>query len=279
MLPEFKCIVANSKTEALYYLFREKEAKVIAGGTDLLVQIQGGTAPKWVVDITRVPELQWNGDITTLSPLLTHGVISSSLSIRANYEALAIACSLVGSPQIRNMGTIGGNIANASPAADSIPPLLIYDAQLTLESQQGQRILPLDQVLIAPYRTSIDKSEIITSIKLTPLCGYRSGYRRLTPRHALALSRLSVAWAIKEMGDAFEEVRIAIGSITPVAFRPIEVENWLKGKKRSDSTIEEAVVEVIKQVREISGPRSTHAFKIPILRDLLRSILKGRPCM
>jgi xanthine dehydrogenase FAD-binding subunit len=278
MLPRFKCLVPKSKEEALRLLEDEPNAKILAGGTDLLVDIRKvACCPETLVDITRVKDLQWGYDKAShcLSPLSTHAYVARLSEIRGKFEALSIACGYVGSPQIRNMSTIGGNIANACPAADSIPPFLIYDAAVRLESLSGERTVPVEKLVLGPYKSSIASHELMTSIALKPLEGYRVGLRRLSIRAALAISRLSVAWAVRENKGAFEDVRIAIGSCTPIPLRAREAEALLRERSDRSRGVDEAVDVIIQGIKEVTGERSTHAFKLPILRNILFEVLKG----
>jgi len=276
MLPKFKCVVPRSIKEVLS-LLSENECKVIAGGTDLLVELQDKEAAPLLVDITKISELIWRPEerVGVISPLFTHGFVAESPVFKDMFPSLAIACSKVGSPQIRNMGTIGGNIGNASPAADSIPPLMIYDAKVRLLSASNERELTLEELLVDAYKTQIRKDEIIASVSITPMEGYRQGYKRLTIREALALSRLSVAYAIKEEKEKWLDVKIAIGSVTPVCFRARELERALSEQIKDRDLLDEAIALTISRIRGQVGARETHKFKLPILKNLLREILWG----
>jgi CO/xanthine dehydrogenase FAD-binding subunit len=277
MLPRFRCLFPRSKEEALRLLKDEPNAKILAGGTDLLVDIRKyACCPETLLDITRVKDLQWGYDKTShcLSPISTHAFVAHSSEIKARFEALSIASGYVGSPQIRNMSTLGGNIANGCPAADSIPPFLIYDAAVRLESFSGERTVPVEGLVLGPYRTAIKADELMTSINLKPLEGYRVGLKRLSIRAALAISRLSVAWAVRKKKGAFEDVRIAIGSCTPVPFRARESEAFLREKGDKSGGVDQAVDAIINGIREATGERPTHAFKLPILKNILFEVLK-----
>lgn len=276
MLPRFRCLIPKAKKEALDMLKGEPNARVLAGGTDLLVDIRKYTCcPETLIDITGVREFKRPFDSATgfLSPTVTHAFASGSDEIREDFQALALGCAHVGSPQIRNMGTIGGNIANACPAADSVPPLLIYDTHLTIESQGEGREEALEGFLLSPYRSSLKRDELITAIRLEKLKGYRLGFKRLSIRAALSIGRLSVAWAVKERSGVYEDVRIAVGSCTPVAFRAREAEGFLKEKKVGKEAVKEAVEMIIAGVRDKTGDRPTHAFKLPILGNILMEAL------
>ncbi len=259
-------------------LKNEPNTKILAGGTDLLVDIRKyACCPETLVDITRVKDLEWGYDPASfcLSPIATHAFVARASQIKERFQTLSLACGYVGSPQIRNMSTIGGNIANACPAADSIPPLLIHDAEARIESLSGERTVRVEDLALGAYKSCIGPHELMTSITLKPLDGYRVGLRRLSVRAALAIARLSVAWAVKEKRGAFEDVRIAIGSCTPVPFRAREAEAILREKGHKPGGVDEAVDTILRGIRVATGERPTHAFKMPILKNILFEALKG----
>ena len=279
MLPDFLSFLASTKEEAISFLSAHSGAALLAGGTDLFIRMKKGEIHPCLVDITRVPQFSAvaaeNGHIL-IGACATHRSIATEPNIASFARSLSAACSWVGSPQIRNMGTIGGNIVNASPAADSIPPLLIHDAILTIESEAGQKKVPLEKFIVAPYKTVIHEKEILSSIKIDRLQGYQEGYKRVAKRAALAISRLGIAWAFVERDGTFLDVRLAIGSCTPMPFRATNVEAFLNGRKREKSVVEEAITLCLEEIRRISGERPSFVYKLPVVRDLLRNILGGR---
>lgn len=278
MLPDFLSLRVETKGEALALLSDLQGVKVLAGGTDLLIRMRRGETCTHVVDITGIPELapiETEGDIFSLGGAVTHKTINGNADIRENAVSLAQACGWVGSPQIRNMGTVGGNLVNASPAADSLPPLLVHDAHVILESKEGRRKVRLEDFILAPYRTSIRRNELLTRIEIEGCKGFREGYQRVTKRAAWAISRLSVAWAIKEVDGFYGEVRLAIGSCTPMPFRAREVERFLAGKEKRAPVITEAVAMAAEGIRRASGERPSFVYKMPVLEALLHEILRG----
>ena len=278
MLPHFLSLRPASKAEALSFLSELDDPAVIAGGTDLIVRMKKGEAHLHLVDIIPIKELSGValkdrrivvGAAATLRELSTNQLLSTSA------PALAQAASWIGSPQIRNMATIGGNLVNASPAADSIPPLLVHDAQLTLESRDHVRTQALEAFITGPYKTTIAATEMLSAISLEPLKGYAEGYKRVAKRAAWAISRLGIAWAISEKDGTFVDVRLAIGSCTPTPFRARNVETFLIGKKRQNSVIADAISLCLTEIRRISGERPSFVYKLPVVRDLLHGILGG----
>ena len=278
MLPDFASVSPKTKEDALACLALLDDARVIAGGTDLLVNMKRGELCSNVVDIMNIEELKrLSGDGTDIAigPAITHAAISTTAMFNDLARSFSEACGWIGSPQIRNMGTIGGNLVNASPAADLIPPLLIHDTILKIESQEGKREERLDDFIVAPYETSLGPHELLTVVCIKGLPGYREGYRRIAKRAAWAISRLSVAWAIREDGGRFVDVKLAIGSCTPMPFRPRNVEEFLRGRKKDDHTISEAAAIVVEEIRRIAGDRPSFAYKLPVVKGLVQKALRG----
>jgi len=279
--PTGEDVISFSKDEVLEKLYDEK-VEIIAGGTDILVSKRKKNEEiENFIDLTLVKELKGidvTKDWIKIGSVTTHAEIQNDALIKNSATSLSIACGLIGSPQIRNMATIGGNIINASPAADTIPPLLIHDAICVLESKKGKRQIPLIELITGPYKTVKKSEEILTEIRVLPLYGYQEGYIKVGKRKALAISRLSIAFAIKEKKGIYEDVRISIGSCTPVPFRAFVAEEILRGNKRNEKIIRKAIEATIGEIIKKSGGRSSYAYKIPVIRDLLKEILEGKRC-
>jgi CO/xanthine dehydrogenase FAD-binding subunit len=278
MLPDFASVSPETKEAVLDCLAELDDARVIAGGTDLLVDMKRGEYCGNVVDIMNVEELKRlsrSDPEIVIGSAVTHAALSAATVINDAAKSLSAACGWIGSPQIRNMGTIGGNLVNASPAADTIPPLLVHDAVLSIESKEGARKERLEDFIIAPYGTSLKPRELLASVHIKGLSGYREGYKRVAKRAAWAISRLSVAWAIREDDDHFADVKLAIGSCTPMPFRPRDVEEFLKGREKNDPVIREAVEIVAEEIRRISGDRPSFVYKMPVVKDLVQKALRG----
>lgn len=278
MLPEFASVIPESKEKALTYLSSLENVKIFAGGTDLLVKMRRGESCSNIIDITKISGLQViseQGGLTAIGAASTHKAISTHAIIKSQASSLAIACGWVGSPAIRNMGTIGGNLVNASPAADSLAPLLIHDAEVVLESKDGIRRMKIEDFILAPYKTAINLRELLTFIEIKGLTGYREGYKRVTKRAAWAISRLSIAWAIQEADGLYKDVKLAIGSCTPMPFRPKSIEESLRGKTKCDETMQAAIEDILEEIKRISGIRPSFVYKLPVVKDLLGKILRG----
>jgi len=278
MLPEFASVIPESKESALTYLSSLEKAKIFAGGTDLLVKMRRGESCSHVIDITSIGDLKGISELDGLikiGAISTHSEINKNQIINEKSPSLAKACGWVGSPAIRNMGTIGGNLVNASPAADSLAPLLIHDANVVLESKDGVRRMKLEDFILSPYKTDIHPNEMLTVVEIKSFPGYREGYKRVTKRATWAISRLSIAWAIQEKDGLYTDIKLAIGSCTPMPFRPRNVEESIKGKKKNDQTIQAAIEEILEEIKRISGVRPSFVYKMPVVKALLGEILKG----
>jgi CO/xanthine dehydrogenase FAD-binding subunit len=203
--------------EALRIRAEHPGARPIAGGTDLMVMLNSelGERPEALIDLGRVAQLcGWHhdGDELVLGAALTYSEAASG-ELAAMLPALAAASRSVGSPQIRNRGTIGGNLGTASPAGDALPPLLVEDARVELASVRGTRTLPLGEFLLAPRRNALGADELVTAVRVRP-SGAPQTFMKIGPRNAMVISICSLALsADRERG----ELRAAFGSAAPVA--------------------------------------------------------------
>ncbi len=280
MKSEFTYISPRSLEEALKILEdRGEGAQVIAGGTDLMIQIrEGKLGAGLLVDITYIPELRFireEGNQIKLGPLVTHAELASSGVIKNGASVLERAAHSVGSPQIRNMGTIGGNIINASPAADTIPALVVLDAQVTLMRKGRKRTLPITDLYIGPYKTIIEPHELLVEITFTKLDdGWRSSFIKLARRRALAIARINIAALAKMEGAKAKEVRISVGSSTPTPCRMGEVETLLTGEVPSLALIEEAALKAAQEMVKRSGVRPSTKYKRPAVQGLVEKALR-----
>lgn len=280
MRSEFSYVCPKSLKEALEILTDYgNRARVIAGGTDLMTEIrEGKLEAELLVDITRIPELRFireEGNQTSLGPLTTHAELVSSMPIMRGAPVLGRAAHSVGSVQIRNMGTIGGNIVNASPAADTIPALVVLGAQVVLERRGGERILPITDLYLGPYRTVIKPQELLTKITFDKVSnGWSSSFIKLARRKALAIARMNVAVLAKMEGKRAKEVRISVGSSTPTPCRMEKAEALLKGAVPSAAIIKEASQAVAQEMVERSGLRSSTGYKRPAVQGLVKRALQ-----
>ena len=208
-------LTPRSLDEALRLKAERPEALPIQGGTDVMVELNfDRTRPPALLNLNEVPELRgwWreNGGLRLGSGLTYTEAMESPLA--DDCRALAEASRTVGGPQIRNRGTVGGNLGTASPAGDALPPLLVYQAEVEVASARGRRTVPLGEFLVGPKRNSLEQDELIVSVPIDPP-GPRQTFMKVGPRNAMVIAVVSLALCVDE---ARGEVRASFGSAGPV---------------------------------------------------------------
>lgn len=285
MIPPFDYTIPKTLKEAcdLLWEFRE-EAKVIAGGTDLVIGLRSGDLkPRALIDITGIEELrriEERDEMIWVGAGVTHHEIASSPLVKRYGRVLAEAASWVGSPQIRNLGTVGGNIVNASPAADTVPPLIAMKATVTVVSREGEREVPLDRLFRRPYESDLKPHEILTRIKFPKLSSSAvSSFIRLARRRAMAIARMSVAVVFQLEKGRVEDVRISVGSLTPTPQRMSEAEAVLEGMSPDEERLRLAGRQISERMIRQSGVRRSTSYKKPVVEALfiraMRRALEG----
>ena len=242
-------------------------AQILAGGTDIIPGMRrNGFLALKLVDATGVKGLdsiEEKGDKVVLGALVTHQVIAESPLIKRTTPALQEAAETIGSVQTRSRGTLGGNIANASPAGDTIPPLLVYDAEVLLQSLAGERILPLDQFVLGPGKTALKPGEFIHSVTVTPLKGnWGSHFIKVVKRSGMAISVVNAAsGVVLNRSGLITDVRLALGAVGPVVIRCRETEKFLIGKKPDPAIFQEASDKSRAEISPIQDIRSTENYR------------------
>lgn len=256
------------------------DAKPLAGGTDLIVELlQGAKPPGHLISLTRVETLssiEDNGSLEIGATTSLHRV-DQSVAVRTRCEMLSESAALIGSRQIRNLATIGGNLCNAVPSADTAPPLLAADAQIWIESPRGQRQLPATDFFKGPRETDLAADELVIKV-LLPETPPRTGtvYRRHTPRHALDLAMVGVAVSITlEPGrDVISEARIALGAVAPIPFRASSAENVLKGHALSEALLDEAAELAVRASKPIGDVRGSAEYRREMIGVLTKRCVR-----
>jgi len=252
--------------------------KPFAGGTDLMVLLDAGKlGHRNYVNIWGLDELR-GIDVTdthvTLGALTTYTDVQSHPILQNEFPMLSQAASETGGLAIQNRGTLGGNIVNASPAADSPPALLVYDAEIELVSTGGSRWLPYNgfhtgykQMLIAP-------DELLARIRLPRNTrGASHYYRKVGTRKAQAISKVCFAGFARIDQERIEDVRIAIGSVAPIIVRCVETENTLRGQKPGAETTQTACASLSREISPIDDIRSTAKYRLQVAKNLLTDFL------
>lgn len=253
--------------EALEILAREGEGvKVIAGGTDLVVQVlERRKYPRLLLNLSRIGdlrEIREDGGTVRIGALVTHRQIERSPILRTRASLLCEAALLIGSPQLRNLATIGGNIVNASPVADSTPPLMAIDAAVSLRSARGERRLPLRAFFLGPGKTVIRRDELLAEVSFAGLGpDAASFYERLGQRRLLSISKVGVALAARRDGAALRGVSISLGAVASTVIMAPRTAAFLEGKPLGDEVAREAARIAEQESRAITDLRSTESYR------------------
>lgn len=275
---EFDYVRAETILEATTHLSKYGEkARVIAGGTDLLVQLKmGQPAPDVLIDIRNIPELRGvhRHDGLRIGAVTSFREIQASLIILEEYTALQQAARWVSHRQIRTMGTIGGNICNASPAADSAPPLLVFDAKLKLSSLSGSRVVPLEDFFVGPGATLLERGELLVEIQLPQLPHNTASAFLKVGRTCTDLAKVNVAVALNRDGTDIGWCAIALGAVAERPIRARAAEALLAGKAYSESLVEEASWQASHDIRPITDVRSSAEYRTDLAKALVADALR-----
>ena len=257
------------------------EAKIIAGGTDILLELERGARPtlKTLIDVTRIPGLDeivlGDDGLIHIGPLVTHNhIVGSELVVQRGFP-LAQASWLEAAPQIRNRATVAGNLITASPANDTITPLIAMNAQVTMRSTIGDRVIPLAEFYSGVRKTVLRSDEMLVDIAFPPLKtdAERGTYLKLGLRKAQAISVVNLAIVLTFDGDRVSEARITEGSVAPTIIRAQAAEAFLAGKSLTDDTIREAAVLAAEAATPIDDVRGSARYRHSMINVLARRAL------
>ncbi len=292
LLEQYQFVTPGSLQEALDDLAKQPAARPFAGGTDLMVVLEAGHLPPGrYVSLQNCRELLGIDDAApgggvSLGALTTYTEMRNSARLGADYRMLPLAARETGGVATQNRGTIGGNIANASPAADTPPALLVYDAALELISKAGTRRVPYAAFHRGYKKMDLAPGEIIARIHLPSRSGlppegeshgWRDYYRKVGTRRAQAISKVCFAGAIVMSGDVVSDVRIALGSVAPTPVRATRTEAALRGKRLDESAIAAATKMLTSEIAPIDDIRSTARYRTRVAANLLREFLTSNP--
>lgn len=275
----FELLQPGSLAQALEMKKDYREgAKILAGGTDLLVLLKDGKLrAQAVMSLGRLSELNFirsEGERgVAIGALVSHSDVAASRIIQQRCPDLAEACAQVGAAQIQNLGTLGGNLCNASPAADAAPPLLLMDALLTLASARGERRVAIHDFFLGPRRTVLEPDEILKEIFVPPPAGRRGAtYLKLGRRKAMEIAIVGVGVAIHLNGSdrIVSECRIAMSSVAPTPLRARRGEAIFTNREIGDELIEEAAEVAAEEASPISDVRATRGYRLDMIRVLCR---------
>lgn len=264
--------------EEAWKLKREwPQAIFIAGGTDLIVQIKNRElSPPALISLRSIAQLKGieTGQTTNIGALTTISEIIKHQELGQKFPLLQEAARNLGSVQIRNMATIGGNLCNCSPSADMALPLLVLEAKLKLQNSQGKRLIPAEKLFIGPGKTCLYPEEILTGIVLTHSGQKSKSIFLKKGRVKMDLALASLAVRLEMEGKQCLKARLAAGSVAPVPLRLKEVEALLEGKLLTKGLITEAQQLAVKGISPISDIRASRQYRRQLLAALVKITLE-----
>lgn len=278
-LPDFEYYSPNSLGEVCQLLAEYgTRAKILAGGTDLLHQMKHRKAsPEIVISLKGLPELtgihydKERGVV--IGARATQKQIANSQLLKEKYGSVCSAAQNMANNQIRNRGTVGGNIVNAVPSADLPPILMALDAKVKLVSLRGERLVPLEDFFQDVHQTVIQNDEILTEVIIPDQPATGSNYIRFGLRSSGALAVVGVAVAVSMDGDTCREARIALGAAAPVPMRAKQAEEKIRGRQITDGLLEEVGVTAAGEARPRSSIRGSAEYRRDLVRVLTRRAL------
>jgi len=281
MLAPFDLLIPKTLAEAIDILAEKgDDCKILAGGTDVLVDMHGKyERHAFLMDIKQLPELQEfqfvPGEGITIGALTTHHFLDRSSVIRSYYPALYEGASQVGSVQIRQRGTIGGNICNAVPSGDTLSPLLVLDAKVVLAGKNGQRETPLEEFFIGPKKTALAPGELLIKILLPDPGQSKSAYIKFTRRGAMDLALLGASAAIGLDRDGVcNHVRIGLTTSAPVPMRAKRAEAVLLGSKPTQDLILQAGLVASEEAKPRTSWRCTESYRRDALKEIVPRVIQ-----
>ena len=272
---EFEYLAPKTLDEALDILnkYKDKNIKILAGGTDLLVKMKTSNLKiDYLINIKNIPELNFIdtsrglriGAVTPLSHIIREE------KVKVKYSALYEGILSMAAPAIRNMGTIAGNLGNASPAADTIPPLIAYGAKVKLQNKQGERTVLVEDLITGVGKTIMKPDELITEI-IIPEINKNTGSAFLKKSRVKAdLSKINFAIYLEREGNICKDCKIVFGSVAIKVLRAEKTENLLKGQIVNSELINKAAEKVSCEIKPIDDIRSTAEYRIAMSKTMLK---------
>jgi carbon-monoxide dehydrogenase medium subunit len=280
-LPRFEYLAPQTVAEACSLLSQYgKAAKVMAGGTDLLVRMkEKELVPQYLIGLKGITDLDYiefnEVDGLRIGALTSNDSVAGSVVIRERFNLLSEAAAKIGTPQIRNLGTIGGNLGNAAPSADTAPPLIALGASVKLVSSKSERTVPLEEFFIGPGETVLQTNELLTEIQVPkPTPGTKGAYLKLFPRGAVDIAAVGVAVLLILGKDGIcSDARIVLGAVAPKPMRATRAEAVIRGKQGKNEVIKEVAEAASEEARPISDVRCSADYRREMVKVLTRRAL------
>ena len=282
-LPRFDHLESKTVEEACSLLSKHKgKAKVIAGGTDLLPAMRNReVTPAYIINVRSIPNLDYihytDAEGLKIGALATLYDIESSPIIREKFPMVADAASKIGTPQVRNMGTIGGNLCNAAPSADTAPPLIGLEAKAKINGPNRERVIALEEFFIGPGENALQADEILTEIQIpNPPPHTRGVYLKLPARTMVDLAVVGVAVVVTldDKERSIVDAKIVLGAVAPTPVRARQAEGIIKGKAISRELIEKAAEAAAGEAKPISDLRGSASYRKEMVNTLTKRAIR-----
>jgi len=280
MRDEINVVTPSSLDEALDILRNRRSLKIIAGGSDIIVQLRDGVIePSTLLNILSLKELRYireGDDRIRIGALATYNDIIASSLTRKHAWVLVDAARQIGAAQLQNTATLGGNLGNASPAGDSLPPLYALDAVIVTRNASGRRETPIEEFFIDYRKTTLLDDEMIEEVHFKPLTtNDRGAYIKLGLREANAISIVDVAVVLrgKQVGESFSDVRVSLGAVAPTVKRSRKSEAELVGRPLTLNAIQRAAELAVSDSVPISDIRGSADYRKHVVASLVYAAL------
>lgn len=272
---------AGSVQEAIQLLGQNPEAHLIAGGTDMLVKLHKGKAQfDHLVDIHDIAELNYitqnDANDIIIGPLTSFTQVAESELICKRIPVLSQAVLTIGGPQVRNMATIGGNLCNGVPSADSATPLIALNAAVTIEGRDGSRQMPLESFFLGPSQVALEQDEILTAITITRdnYTDYFGHFHKYAMRQAMDISTIGCSAVCKVNDGTLQDLRLAFGVAAPVPIRCKGTEDKVRGRKITPKLLTDIASNVPSDVRPRTSWRAAKDFRLQIITTLAHRVVE-----
>ncbi len=283
-LPKFEYLPTHSIDEACDFLAaHSNEVRLLAGGTDLLLQMRRREAcPAYIIGLKGITELSGvrtlaDGGLAIGAMTTIHALMSSPV-VREKYGVLAEAAAGIGGPELRNVATIGGNLAGALPCADLPPALITLGAKVRLKSRNGERVVPVEDLFPQFGMTVARPDELLTTIELPRVPSFSGGaYLKFHDRQSMDMTTVGVSAFVTwdQASLVFRDVKIALASSAPVPMRARKAEALLRGRALAEDALEEAALAVCEEADPRTSWRATREFRFELLRSLTKRAIRG----
>jgi CO/xanthine dehydrogenase FAD-binding subunit len=282
-MPGIEQYKAPTSLEEAAGILRAGNVTVLAGGTDVMPQTQAGRLQfqPVLMNVRRVPELRGiaeQGGVVRIGALVTITELLESALVRERLGMLWQACDHFASDQIRNVATIGGNLCNASPAGDTLVPLLALNARVVLVAKPNgalqTRRVPLAEFLLGPGRTCRGPAELLAAVEVPlPPAGFAGEFYKHGTRPGLDIAAISIAAGACREGAVLRDVRVAFGAVAPTVIRAPRTEAALEGRAPEAATLEAAVHAALEEIHPISDLRASDWYRRELIRNMLKRVL------